>query len=105
MPKTYKCESCQGKGWLLIENEKKELEIQKCDTCCMFLTDSGALKHLVEEFEKLNKLRDVCRDIVGNAIPSGCSEIKNAKERRFFLGTFTVNGSKLEEINNILDSV
>jgi hypothetical protein len=97
------CQSCQGKGWLLAENSG-ELEIQRCDTCCTFLTDSGALKHLVEEFEKLSKLRDICKDILTSAIPSGCSEVKYAKERKFFLGTFTVNGSKLEQISNILNS-
>ena len=102
MPKITNCESCRNKGWLLAESGG-ELEIQRCDACCRFLTDTGAVEYVAKEFEKLSQLRDVCKDILNNAIPSGCSEIKHTQSGSFFLGTFTVNGNRLEQINNILN--
>lgn len=41
-----KCEACQGRGYILADNDVHGLRIEKCDTCGRFKTDAAAVKYV-----------------------------------------------------------
>jgi len=44
MKKLTKCESCEGLGAVFSNDEKGNLEIQRCDDCKFFESDQAARK-------------------------------------------------------------
>ena len=36
------CENCNNQGFVLSNNEKEEKDLQKCDTCQTFVSDTEA---------------------------------------------------------------
>jgi hypothetical protein len=43
------CDICHGIGWIDSNNEKWEVETQRCDTCQVYKTDMEAQKAKVEK--------------------------------------------------------
>jgi hypothetical protein len=42
-----RCSACGGKGWLIMFNtETSTPELQRCDACCLFESDSAAREHI-----------------------------------------------------------
>jgi signal recognition particle GTPase len=37
------CSACDGKGWLLADNDEHGLRIEKCDSCLRFQSDEEAV--------------------------------------------------------------
>ena len=44
----HTCESCQGNGWVLSNNEAGYKDLQKCDACRVFQWDEDAKKSALE---------------------------------------------------------
>lgn len=41
------CEACKGAGWILANDARRGLEIQKCDACKVFKCDDTAKKYVL----------------------------------------------------------
>lgn len=39
-----RCESCNGRGWLLQDNDEHGLRIERCDTCEEYESDEVAVR-------------------------------------------------------------